>query len=168
MNAILPQVVSETARQMEALLREYPELEGDEQLRVDTFDGETSLNGVLKRLCNVLNSTDALLEGVRVDAEQLSKRRNRFMARKDAARDMIRQLMEAGKMDKLELSNVTLSLKAKPRSVVITDESALPVDMFRYEAKPKRDEIKKALLAGKEVPGAQLDNGGISVTVRQS
>lgn len=168
MNAILPTIADETARQMEALLRQYPELADDEQLRADTFEGATNLNSVLKRLCNVLNSTEALLEGVRVDAAQLSKRRARFEARIEAVKGMMCSLLEVGKLEKVELSSATIFLRKKARSLVITDESALPSSMLKTVFQPMKAEIKKALLEGADIPGAQLDNGGTSVTVRMA
>jgi uncharacterized protein (UPF0147 family) len=56
---------------------------------------------------------------------------------------------------------------AETRRVVITDEAAIPISLMRQPApKPDTKTIRRLLLAGAEVPGAQLTNGTPSLTIR--
>lgn len=53
------------------------------------------------------------------------------------------------------------------RRVQITDETAIPITLMRQPApKPDTETIRRLLLAGAEVPGAQLTNGSPSLTIR--
>lgn len=42
------------------------------------------------------------------------------------------------------------------KSTDIVDETAIPEEFFEVTRTVKKDEVKKALMAGKEVPGAQI------------
>jgi uncharacterized protein (UPF0147 family) len=56
---------------------------------------------------------------------------------------------------------------SETRRVVISDEAAIPVTLMRQPApKPDAETIRRLLLAGAEVPGAQLTNGSPSLTIR--
>lgn len=64
---------------------------------------------------------------------------------------------------KLEGEIYALAIRKNPPKVEITDEKAIPIQYLRLPAppppQPDKTEIKKALLAGKEVPGAELIHG---------
>ena len=66
----------------------------------------------------------------------------------------------------MELPLGTVSLRAKPASVLILDESAIPDKYMRIKKEPDKTAIKAALESKEEVSGALLSNGGIGLTVR--
>ena len=53
-----------------------------------------------------------------------------------------------------------------PQSVEIVDEGLLPEEFFRITKTPNKTLIGEKLKAGEDVPGAQLSNGGESLTIR--
>lgn len=56
---------------------------------------------------------------------------------------------------------------SETRRVVITDPAQVPPTLMRQaDPKPDTETIRRLLLAGAEVPGAQLTNGTPSLTIR--
>jgi uncharacterized protein (UPF0147 family) len=56
---------------------------------------------------------------------------------------------------------------SETRRVVITDPALVPITLMRQpDPKPDTETIRRLLLAGAEVPGAQLTNGSPSLTIR--
>ena len=66
--------------------------------------------------------------------------------------------MDVGGIQKIECPLFTITLKKPAPMVVIDDESALPEKYIRtvVTKSPFKDDIMKALKAGKDVPGAHL------------
>lgn len=68
---------------------------------------------------------------------------------------------------KLEQPESTVSVRATPRQLVIQDEKAIP-EAFWVPQPPKLDRrrLSAALAADSSIPGAILDNGGSTISVR--
>jgi hypothetical protein len=61
----------------------------------------------------------------------------------------------------------TMSLRAQPPKLLVTEESTIPEEFWRPQApKLERKALLAALKAGAIVPGATLDNGGVTISVR--
>ena len=69
--------------------------------------------------------------------------------------------MDLAGLKKLEGQTTTLSLRAAPASVLITDHDAVPAEYkeIRTEVVINKDAVKRALKAGRKVPGAGLSAG---------
>jgi len=147
--------------EVEHLRRAHPELwEGnDEQLKLDTLEGQTTLNDFLTRVVHHILLTDALLRGSEALIADMKLRRDNFERRKEALRALALKVMDhAGIRKSIELPTATLSIHAGSRKVIITDEASLPGDCFRIRAEPNKTEIKQRIEAGDIVPGASLSN----------
>ena len=144
-------------------------LADDEEARADAVEGETNLNeeiaGAVKRLIEL----EAMRTTISTMIADLKTRNHRFEAQHERIRTAIGMAMEAVNLRKLELPTATISLKAVPPKVEITDESIIPAVFFKTQ-EPKLDklELMKALKDKKDVPGAILSNGGLTISVRQS
>jgi hypothetical protein len=159
--------ISMLERVIESLFETYPELKEDEDLRIDTLHGCTNFVEIIDSLLLRLQDADALANSCDNVMREIKKRRERFDRRSDFSRDLIHRLMEIAEIRKLELATGTVSVTNKAPSVVIVDEALLPSDFIRIKSEPNKTAIKEAILAGTEVAGATMSNGGTTLTIRR-
>jgi Siphovirus Gp157 len=150
--------VDEVSRQVEALLRENPELDTDEILRADMIDGETDTIAIMRELERNRAEALANAEALAATIEQNKNRMARFRRQEMLIRTMMFRLLQAGQLRKLVLPEATLSIATAPARVVITNEDQLPDDYWRIKREPDKERIKLALITAAVVPGAELSN----------
>ena len=124
-------------------------IEGDEQLLADTLEGETDIMRLMDRIAEIAIADKLLGELARGRAQRLEKRA-------DAARDMLRRMMEELGLSKLERGTYTASVALGTPKPVAVDLSELPAEYVRHS--PDTTAIGKALRAGQDVPGYVLGN----------
>lgn len=151
---------------IDILLREFPDLAGDEELRADVLEGETDIKPVLERLVGHVQMAEANDKAVIQLADALISRRKRFQSRADFFRSLIRRVMDAGELQKVVLPGATLSIRNVPPNVIITDEAALPDKFLRTTRSPDKKALAEALKTGQPIPGATLSNGSTTLSVR--
>lgn len=162
----------------------------DEQLILDTIEGETSLFELIDAVLEQVAADEALVEAMGRAEENLAARKARVKARVAAQRAIIEQALTIAELPKLERPLATLSLSKRAPVLVITEESDIPATYWRPAA-PALD--KKALTQAlrdraaalaaldgleadakaeamatlpPEVPGALLSNAAPTVTLR--
>jgi hypothetical protein len=153
--------------QIEALLREYPELADDEFLRADMLEGETGINDVLTAIHRMIEDSKALREGTQPRINDLIARAQRFQKRMDFGRDLISKILEAASLKKLELPEVTLSLRNNPQQLVgDPNPMMLPDDLVKIARIADRKKIREALVQGQTVEGCSLSNAPPTLMIR--
>lgn len=152
--------------EIERLLAEYPELAEDEALRADMIEGSTDAFAVLSLIVATMREASAMVAAIKIQADALWSRAERFERREKAMRALAQRIMEAANIRKAELPEATLSIRAVAPSLVITDESALPDWAWRVKREPDKAVIKERMKAGDFVPGAEMSNGGSTLSVR--
>jgi hypothetical protein len=153
--------------QIEALLREYPELADDEFLRADMLDGETDINDVLTTLHRMIEDSKALREGTQPRINDLIARAQRFQKRIDFGRDLISKILEAASLKRLELPEVTFILRNNPQQLAgEPDPVTLPDEFVKIVRVTDRKKIKEALANGQVVEGCSLSNAPPSLVIR--
>ena len=159
--------VNELRIEIEAMLREYPELVDDEVLRADMVEGETNIKGVLAVLVELIGTTKALGAGLHDYIAELLTREQRYEARQEFLRDLIYRVMDSGQLKKLELPHATLSLRNNPQRLVgDADAATLPDDLCNIKRSVDRKAIKAAVEAGQVVPGFMLSNAAPSLMIK--
>jgi Siphovirus Gp157. len=139
------------------LLAAYPELTEDEQLREDMIVGETEIESIVKRLVKIRTEASAMAAAVKQIKQDNAERQARFERKADGASALLKSLLLAADLDKVTLPEATVSV-TKPRTkCVIDDVNKLPQGFYVTERKPKTAEIKAALEAGEQIPGARLE-----------
>jgi hypothetical protein len=135
------------------LLAELPE---DDQLRLDTIEGETEAFELMDRITESVLADESLAELARARAKRLEERA-------DHRRAIILQMLEALEMTKVQrpLYTASLSHRSKP---IVTNADALPDDFIRQSVDLVA--LGKALRAGQTVEGAELSNPMPSLTLR--
>lgn len=154
------------AHQRALLLEAFPELAEDTLALADTLDGMSMLPDMLASIITAALDDETMADAITSRVKDMHERRDRFFRRAGKRREMAQTLMEHAGMPKLERPEFTASLRNVPPGVVITDEAALPDAFMKISKSPSKTAIKDALLAGQDVPGAALSNGGRSITVR--
>jgi hypothetical protein len=158
--------VDQLRREIEALVRDNPELAEDEVLRADMLDGQTDFKGVLRALFEVSATSDAVADVLGKRILQLSARRTRFKQRVEAVRGLMLKVLQAADLKKVELPEATISQReGQPQIVGEPDVNTLPNDLVRTIVEPNRVKIREALLNGQDVPGLFLSNAPPSLTI---
>jgi hypothetical protein len=154
--------------EIDRLLEDFPELADDEQLRLDTIEGETDALEIATRLVRLVNRAEGMTEAIDAEIDALKQRRKRYVEQARRARVGIQSIMTTSELRKLELPVGTVSLKRTPPSLVITDSKAIPNDFWRVKMEPDNTAIKDALKKGQAVEGCTLSNGGETISIRVS
>jgi hypothetical protein len=155
------------ARSLKDALAAIPNMD-DDTVR-DTIEGETSLHEAIAAVLADIDEDEMLVAGIGTMVGRLSERRTRLENRTEARKAAIQKAMEIGVIQKLVTPSGTLSLRNTPRGLEITDEAAVPFDYFIPQpAKLDRKKLKDDLKDGKDVPGAVLGNGGVTISIRRT
>ena len=138
----------------------------DPETFMDTLDGMTDAADIADRMIADMLAAEAMGEAIRGEIADLTARRDRYDARKDAFRRQLLSLLDATGEKKMERPRATISRRAGLPSVQIIDEAAIPSQLCKTTVAPDKAAIKAQLLAGEAVPGAQILMGADGVTVR--
>lgn len=152
--------------QVADLLAAFPELAGDETLRLDSIEGETDAFALIERALSERREAETMALAISDREGELATRRLRFDRKAEAMKALIKNIMLAGGIDKLTLAEATLSITKGRASVEITEVAELPQGFFALERKPNKQAILASLTAEQPVPGARLVPGKPSLMVR--
>lgn len=134
----------------------------------DTLEGETSLHEIVRAVLLSIEEDELLVDGCKARLADLEARKGRFEKRIETKRALIEKAMLVGEIPSIETAIATVTLSARPRALRITNEAAIPAEFWKA-ADPKLDKVavKAAIKDGREVPGAELDNGGVGLNLRR-
>lgn len=158
------QIQSEAARVLVANIRDV--IGEDDQAAADMIEGETHLHTALSRAFDRHSELSLMVHILKVKEDDLKKRRERFERQAEFIRTAMASAMEQASLQRLELPDVTLSLRPMPQKAVVIDEAAIPTQFWKRQD-PKIDlrALTKALKEG-PVLGATLSNGGRTIQFR--
>jgi hypothetical protein len=133
----------------------------------DTCEGETDLYELLIWLSEQAKLQDALGNGLKSLADDLSQRKARFAKKSDMLKTQVLQAMETAGVDTIISPALTLSVTRLAAPMVVTDEQAIPAKFWKKQD-PVLDKaaVKNALKAGEDVPGALLGNKALTLAIR--
>ena len=151
------------------LLAEDPALEHDEAALVDLLGPEEGdVNDVLARLVRGAVHAEAMADAAADRIEAMRERERRFKARAQTMRGTAFAVMDAVGLRKLELEDVTASVRNGSQSVQVTDIDAVPPIYVKEVVTRTAD--KRTLLAvmkdGATVPGCELSNAPPTIALR--
>jgi hypothetical protein len=161
--------VDQLRLQMEALIRDNPDMEDDERLRVDMFEGATDMGEVLERLVGAYAADRDMVMTLTSRINRMTDRRARFVRRIEHLRALMLSVMQSGNLKKLTLPEATLSQRrGQPGIVGEPDVNLLPAEFVRVKTEADRIAIREALLAGRQLPGLSLSNAppALQITVK--
>lgn len=153
------------------LIRRFPDMESDERLLADSLEGFSNLTEEVAAVVASIDDDEMMVVGIKSRVAELVERGTRLEKRAQAKRDAILgAMLETGER-KFELATVTISTRNNPPTVDISDETLIPDDFKIYPDPPPPKVDKKTILQalkdGKDVPGAVLSNGSVSIAFRK-
>ncbi len=142
-------------------LRRACAVEADDEEAVDALAEETEFKDAIAWALRKMLDADMMAGAAYQEAERLEKRAKRYEERGRRIKGAILAAMEMAGARKLEMPAATVTVRAGPVSVHVSDIDALPEPMRRVKmsVEPDKQAIKAALEAGQEIPGALLSNG---------
>ena len=156
----------ELEQHINLLMREHPELADDEELRLDTLEGETSLDDVLALVAEKSIEAKSMASAIKLRMDSLSERRSRFQRQDDFYRSLILRIMQAAELQKLPLPEATLSVTKGRLTVIVDDEEELPLKFQNIKVTANKKLILDELKAGRPIEGCTLSNGPPTLTIR--
>jgi hypothetical protein len=151
------------------LLAEDPALEHDEAALVELLgpeeaDVEEALGRLVRGAIHAESMADAAAE--RITA--MREREQRFKARAQTMRASAFAMMDSTGLRKLELEDVTASIRQGTPSVKVIEPDAVPEAYIEtvITRTPDKRAILAAMKAGEEVPGCELSNAMPTIALR--
>lgn len=156
----------DVAREINALLVEYPQLADDEELFRDTLEGNTRFNEIMDRLLQEMRDSETMAEAVGQRIGKLRERLTRLTHRTQFYRGLMHRLLSLTGLKSVALPEAKISVINSPDKVIVTDEAAIPDAFMKITKEPNKTAIKNAIKSGQYIPGATLSNGGTTIQVR--
>lgn len=153
-------------KEIDVLIAAYPDLAEDDALRSDMIEGSTDFAEVMTRILDHEREAKSMVSAIKMRAEDLSERKQRWERRADAMRALMLNLMSAADQPKVTLPEATISITKGRETVEVTDVDALPQGYFKTVRQADKIAILGALSKGDSLPGAALRVGDASLTVR--
>jgi hypothetical protein len=138
----------------------------DEEAVLLSLESESDVLDVARQIVRAALDAEAMAKAVKARIEALEQRHDRFEARAWAARETVKQMLDALNLPKLSAEDFSASLRMTPPKVLITDEASLPDEFVKVQRSPNRTAIGKALDEGREVVGAVRSNGNVVLSIR--
>lgn len=158
--------VATSAAAARALLQSMAELIVDDETAEIIIDTETALPDAIAAALNRIDVIESHAEALSGAVARMEARKSRFAANVATLRRSIQSAMETVNLRKLELPVATLSLRTTPRAVVIVDADQVPAIYKRHPPPvPDKALIKSAINSGHTVEGAELSNGGVTLSI---
>lgn len=115
----------------------------DERLFHDMLLGETDIDHIVRRAHEQVARDAEMLAGIKERAAALADRKKRIEARHDAGKAFIGKVLRAAHLTKLELPEVTYSVRDGKPSIKVVDPLAVPLDLCRTKAEPNQAAINE-------------------------
>ena len=147
MNA--PVQMAEIARAADYLA---PYCDGDEQLFLDMLEGETDLFRIVARIHEQIARDTETLVGIKERKANLREREERISNRVDASKALIGKFLRSAKLPRLELPEVTYSVRDGKPKLEIIDPAAVPPEYQRTKPEPDKTKINEAFAESESLP----------------
>lgn len=143
----------------------------DLELAADVIEGETSLHEAVAAAVDQIDELDVLAIGLKAKEDAFADRRRNIEARGENLRAAIELAMISAEQENIPLPTATVFISKRKRSLVVENEAEIPSEFFEAQERPapklNKRALSAALVAGDKVPGATLDNGTVSLSIRR-
>lgn len=124
----------------------------DERLFADMMLGETDIDHVVRRIHEQRARDEEMLAGIKERKAALLERERRIAARADGAKALIGKVLRVARMTKLELPEVTYSVRDGKPALKVVDPEAVPDIFLRFKSEPDKAAINEAFADASELP----------------
>lgn len=125
---------------------------GDERLFADMMEGETDVHRIVSRIHEQLARDDEMLVGIAERQRDLVERKKRIEARRDGAKAFIGKVLRVARLPKLELPEVTYSVRDGKASLEVVDPAAVPEGLCAVKRVPDKGAINDAYADSEALP----------------
>lgn len=147
MNAPLQMAeVARIAEQLSALCGD------DEQLFHDMLTGESDIDRIVTRIHEQIARDEEMLVGIKSRQDAIAERKQRISERVIACRATIGKFLRAAHLAKLELPEVTYSVRDGKPTLRIVDPAAVPTEFQRVKSEPDKTAINAAFAESGTLP----------------
>lgn len=147
------------------LLAAYPDL--DQETLLDTLEGASDLKEMLGAITRAYLDDRAFTTSLKQRLDDMRIRLSRLELATSNKRVLIAEVMGKAELRKVTEPDFTLSLRDVPRRFSVSDEAEIPETYWLPQpAKLDRQAVLQDLRSDVPVPGAALNNGGKTISVR--
>lgn len=142
----------------------------DEQLVADSIEGETGLLEAIDAALSEIDECEILIVGIDEKLKVLETRKKQQKDRSDRIRTLIERAMLETEQFSLRLPTGTITLRKVAPALVINNEADIPARFWVEQERPAPKLDKKSLaeaIKSETIPGASLDNGTVSLSIRR-
>src|SRR3954463_5757409 len=97
----------------------------DEVLKADMLEGETDALEIVRRLVRAALDAESMAAAANERIGDIIVRRDRFKQRAESARETVKQMLDALNIPKMQDPEFTVSLRAGPPKVIVTEPEKL-------------------------------------------
>lgn len=124
----------------------------DERLFHDMLVGCSDIDHVVSRIHEQVARDEEMLVGIAERKAALNERQDRIKRRVEGAKSLIGKVLRAGHLTKLELPEVTYSVRAGKPSLKVVDPEAVPEDLQRIKREPDKAKINEHFADAADLP----------------
>lgn len=177
---------AQAAAAIREALRQFGEDE-DEQLVLDTVEGETNLFEALEEVLDRMRDAQITSAGCKAVMDTLKVRKERAEQTEERLRAIVEQALTIAGADAIPTPTATLVLGKAPPQILVTEEADIPARFWKpadptLDKKALAEAVKahadalaiedpearaKALAEAPPIPGAVLSNGAPRLSIRK-
>lgn len=124
----------------------------DEQLFHDMLIGESDIDRIVSRIHEQIARDEEMLVGIKVRQEAIGERKQRISDRVVASKAAIGKFLRAAQLAKLELPEVTYSIRDGKPGLRVVDPAAVPPELCRAKIEPDKPKINEAFADAGTLP----------------
>lgn len=125
---------------------------GDERLFHDMMLGSTDVDHVVRRIHEQRARDEEMLVGIKERKAALTERQQRIERRAEGAKALIGKVMRVARLTKLELPEVTYSVRDGKPALKVVDPEAVPDELCRFKREPDKTAINEQFADSADLP----------------
>lgn len=123
-----------------------------DELLPDFVEGETDITRIVGRLHEQIARDEEIVTGIKARQATIGERKARIEARITASKATVGKFLRAAMLTKLELPEVTYSVRDGKPGLRVVDPEAVPEAYQRVKAEPDKTKINEAFTDAKSLP----------------
>lgn len=147
---------------MQRALAEEPDEDG---VIADAAEATEDVEELLARVLRAAVEAQGFADMLNRRVAELEARQDRYLARANTFRATAFAAMDALQRTRIELPDLTVSVRQNAPRLIITDETQIPLSLTKTTTVIDKAAVKAALAKG-PVPGAELSNSLPSIQIR--